>query len=174
MGKLTDQLDAMEKKRAELLELIEQQEPEALRRPPSPEKWSILQILWHLMDAEQRSVAMVRKQLQSPKRYRTGLKNAFKSLTLRAVLAVDIPIKAPPVVSKVPPTETLDLATLVADWDSTRADWRQVAVTLPADRHRDALFKHPIAGKLSFAQALSFQENHADRHARQVRKILGQ
>ncbi|MEO1367871.1 MAG: DinB family protein [Acidobacteriota bacterium] len=173
MPELSDQLDGMEKKRAELLQLVEIQDPEARRRPPAPEKWTVLQIIWHLVDAEQKSIATIRKQFDKSTRHRTGLKSRLKSVALRTFLALDIPIKAPPVVAAPPATESLDFATLKADWDAVRADWRQMAESLPSDRHRDALFKHPIAGKLSFAQALDFQDAHADRHARQIRALVG-
>ncbi|MEM1182981.1 MAG: DinB family protein [Acidobacteriota bacterium] len=172
MNKLLRQLDGMESRRSELKGRLSALDPESLSQPPKPDKWSILQIIWHLVDAEQKSVGAVKNRLTKPNRARTGLKNRLRSLALTAVLAADIPIKAPAVVAAVPESETLDFETLWEDWDAVRREWRSVAEDLPPEGHGEALYKHPIAGTLNLSQCLKFQSDHAARHTRQIRKIL--
>ncbi len=171
---LRQQFERLESQRAALFSRVDGLDDGALNRPPAEGKWSIIQVMSHLTVAEKLSLALIRKKMAD----RAGLKKAglggrVRSALLGLVLRLPVRIKAPArVLSTVP--EHQDLDTTRREWDEVRAAWREMLGSFPPELTDQGIFRHPVVGALSFAQALRFIEDHVDHHMKQIDRIVRQ
>ncbi|MCP5070542.1 MAG: DinB family protein, partial [bacterium] len=135
-------------------------------------KWSIIQVLSHLAVAEKASLAGVRKMTDDPARLgKTGLAGWARSTVLQLALRMPFKIKAPARAATVP--ERQDLETTRRQWDEVRVGWRETLEAFPDELLDRTIFMHPVVGPLSLTQGLRFMEDHLDRHAKQIDRIVG-
>lgn len=84
-----------------------------------------------------------------------------------------LPIKfnAPkPVVASTSTYSNLD--ELVADWDLTRKELKEVLEQIKESQLKRKVFKHPAVGKLNIVQAVEFMGEHIAHHLPQVNRLL--
>ncbi len=169
---LRQQLDRLEDQRAALVSQVEGMADAALNLPPAEGKWSIIQIMSHLIAAEKLSLAGIHKKMAD----RTGLKKAglagrVRSAFLHLVMGLPVRIKAPArALATVP--EHQDLETVRRQWDEVRGTWGETIDSFPPELADQGIFRHPIMGTLSLAQALRFTADHIDHHAKQIERIV--
>ena len=169
MSPALTRLQALDDRRRALLASLEPLSPEALQASPSPGTWSILEIVEHLVVAEQ----VILQGLPAP----SDLVARPRSLRQRCtyplvwlVLRLRIPVKAPS--RRMLPTGGSTLAQLRTRWDATYAWLRAYAEGLPPGGASWAVFTHPVAGPLSLTQALRLDRLHLEVHERQIQKRL--
>ncbi len=169
---LHQQFDRLEDQRIALFARVDGLGDDALNLPPAAGKWSIIQVLSHLIVAEKLSLVIIRKKMAD----RTGLEKAglagrVRSAFLRLVLRLPVRIKAPAKALATVP-EHQDLETTRRQWDEVRAAWRENLDSFPPELADQGIFRHPVVGCMSLAQALRFIEDHVDHHAKQVERIV--
>jgi len=147
---------------------------ELLNQKPGLEKWSILQVLHHLLIAEKLSAMYVHKKTSSgiddiPK---APLSGYLRLASLRMTYLLPFKFKAPPAVGDgaLPATSTLE-ETLAA-WTQNRMRLRELLLALPENALKKAIYKHPIAGKLNAFQMLYFFDLHFRHHLGQIKRTL--
>ncbi len=135
----------------------------------------------HLTVAEELSLAAIRKQLAD----RTGLEKVglagrMRSAMLRLAMRFPVRIQAP--------SRGLGSPYQAVGWfavpehqdhETTRRQWREVRVefsdtidSFPPELADQGIFRHPVMGTLSLAQALRFLEDHVDHHERQIDRMV--
>lgn len=165
------QLKTLDRLRGELLSRVEGLDSERFNRSPKEGAWSPAQIVAHVIAAESRSLAYLRKRTQDPAGIpKSGFVAACKSAMLKMVMRSRIKVKAPPGAGEVP--ERAELAELTEEWDRVRSGWREFVEEFPSELAGRAVYKHPVAGRLSLDQALGFLIEHLDRHAGQLDRAL--
>ena len=140
-----------------------------MNQPPKPEKWSAIQAMYHVMDAEQKSLMYLKKKTTSfdkEKAGKNGILEMCKSIALTAFLRSPIKVKAPKGVDTVP--ENMPFDELKASWLKSREEMRAFLAALPQDTLEYNMYKHPLAGKLSIFQAINFLQAHFNRHQKQI------
>ncbi|MFQ5527136.1 MAG: DinB family protein [Thermoanaerobaculia bacterium] len=172
MTKYQDQLAELERLRGRLIERVSGVDSALLNRCPSGGGWSVAQIVAHVISAEGRSLAYLeRKTQEAPERIpRAGVLGRFRSAALGWVLRSSIRVPAPPGAGEVPNAAELD--ELRADWEQVRAAWSGFLETFPTELENRAVYKHPVAGRMSLEQALRFLILHLERHSGQVERTL--
>jgi len=160
-------LQAMDDRRRALLDALAGLSPEALQARPAEGAWSILEIVEHLVAAEQ----VILQGLPDP----ATLVDRPRSLRQRClfplvvlILRLRIPVKAPS--RRMLPTGGASLAELRDRWEATARWLRAYAEGLPPGGARRAVFAHPVCGPLTLAQALRLGRLHLETHARQIRE----
>lgn len=160
-------LQAMDDRRRALLDSLAALSPEALQARPAPGAWSILEIVEHLVAAEQ----VILQGLPDP----ATLVDRPRSLRQRClyplvvlILRLRIPVKAPS--RRMLPTGGASLAELRDRWEATARWLRAYAEGLPPGGNQRAVFAHPVCGPLTLAQALRLGRLHLETHARQIRE----
>jgi hypothetical protein len=153
---LRARLDRLEAARARVLSLLEGRELAALDRPPGPGRWSALQVLHHVVEAEAGTLAYVRKKMQAGPALPRG--------------AVSSRLRAPAVAAAVP--DTVDPAALRARWEEVRREWRALVEAFPRALAGRLVFRHPVAGRLTLADTLAVLQAHLDHHVPQVKRAL--
>ena len=146
---------------------------EAQRNASSNGKWSINQIIAHLLTAERLSlVYMKKKSLGVEQLDNSGVLEELKMLLLKFSQRVPaFRFKAPTSLVNSTPTR-LQFDDLITKWDDARADLRKFLEAIPQQHVRKKIYKHHIAGRLDAAQAVCFLGEHFHHHMPQVRRIL--
>jgi len=162
----------LEQQRKYLMSSVEHLSPEQFNRVPAPGKWSVNQILMHIIFAEQVSISYMNKKKQGIRE----LKNAGIAETLRLWLLIfsqRIPVKykAPKVVAE----NTLKASSIeevASRWEAVRAELVSLLESIEDRDIRKVLYKHPLAGRLNARQAMVFFREHIIHHIPQIKRLL--
>jgi uncharacterized damage-inducible protein DinB len=164
--------DELEQQRKQLFAMLKDVPEERYNTSPHPGKWSISQIVTHLLTSEKLSLAYMKKKALGVE----AVKNSGITETLRLwllIISQRIPAKykAPKVVTENTPT-ALAFPALVKEWSALRHELKQFLESIE-DRHvRKVLYKHPLAGRLDVRQAMIFFREHINHHKPQIERLL--
>jgi len=162
-------LQSIEQKRARLLDDIATMPPAMVSAHPRPGKWSIQEIVEHLVLSEVGVLGDLAALRQVPPQ-RRALKHRIRYWVVMFVLRFDIPVQVPS--RALLPKGGRSVAELGRQWEESH---RLLGAWLadPAPEQVGApLFVHPIAGPMTTDESLRMLEVHLDRHARQVRTLV--
>jgi uncharacterized damage-inducible protein DinB len=138
-----------------------------------PGKWSINQILNHIISAERLSVSYLQKKfLGIEQAGDSGLVEELKMAFLIASQRLPgLKFKAPKVV--VETTASTENITIIAkEWEAVRADLKSFLEKIPEGKERRLIYKHVRAGRLNTLHALKFFREHVVHHIPQIKKLL--
>ncbi len=138
-----------------------------LQATPIPGKWSILQILEHLVVAER----AVFQGLPDPSGLvagARGLRHHLRYALVMSVLRLGVPVRVPS--REMAPRGGRELSELARMWDDNQQWLLTVAARLGSAVERAAVLAHPIAGPLTVVQGVRMGQVHVDRHIRQIRQ----
>lgn len=171
--RLKQLFDRLETQRAQLQHLVKDLSDVELNKHPA-EKWSIAQVISHLIASEQLSVGYLnKKMLGIQTAEKSGLKEDLKMLLLIVSQRLPFKFKAPrTIVENTPVYGNFDQ--LIFAWDKTRVDLKEVLQKFEDDQINLKIFKHPRAGMLNIQQAIRFFREHIIHHTPQVKNLLKQ
>jgi uncharacterized damage-inducible protein DinB len=136
-------------------------------------KWSVSQILNHIVSAERLSIDYLQKKIQGINEAgHSGIKEELKMLLL--IVSQRLPglkFKAPRAVVEITPS-TSDLAVLSKQWEDVRADLKALLEKIPAGQEKKLIYKHVRAGRLNIIHALKFFREHVIHHTPQIKRLL--
>jgi hypothetical protein len=168
--KLSQIFELAELERKEILKRIVGISPEQFFAKP-PKKWSISQILNHLMLSERLSlIYMKKKSLGIDTAGDTGLIEDAKFLLLKFSQRLPLKFKAPEVLGKSEP-DSPTLVEVTAKWNNVRREMYEFAEALPEKHLRRKIYKHPVVGRLNVIQALAFMREHVNHHLPQIKRL---
>jgi hypothetical protein len=153
--------------RRRLLDEVERLEPERLTARPLPGKWSILEIVEHLMLGD-RDVLQGLPNPSALVDQRRRLKDRVSYPLVMFVLACRIPAKASP---RHFPRGQSSLPDLRRDWDEMQLWLRSYVERLDRGEPARAVFGHPVAGPMTMQQVLHMGKLHLATHTRQIRRL---
>lgn len=163
---LLNQLDRIEQDRKELFEEVQLLPEELIRKKPSEEKWSILEIVEHLVLGEDYVLGASEKQLPRKRTPFHFFRYLFVMTILRSFVKVGVPSR------KMRPESKSSLDELSERWENNHQKLRNYLENLDPDNLSDAIFFHPISGPLTVQQALNMMEVHLKRHRKQIEAII--
>ncbi len=166
-----EQLRQLDRQRNALLDALQAMPPALLVAKPLADKWSLLEIVEHLVIAE-RVVFQGLPELGRLRVRQRGFKDHVRyrvaELFLRSGIALRVPSPA------MLPKGGHTLGALRHLWDENHA-WLQTYVNaLATGSPSPAVFEHPAAGPLTVEQALHLDQIHLNGHTRQIRKLQSQ
>lgn len=157
----------------DLFRTLESYSFEQLNRKPADGGWSAVQTMQHLMMSEELAWQYVQKKVQygadAPPVNWTA---RFRLWLLIGGLFLPIKIKAPKVVIPEVLAEGVSLSEVRARWEAVRSQWRKFLQEMPEAYAGRMLFKHVVAGRLSFEQMFDFYKAHFRRHYGQIMRAL--
>lgn len=163
----------LEKSRNRLLDELEGFEDGQLNVLPATDKWSVNQVVAHMILVEQVTIAYIQNKIRKEKTLETSsFMNLFKSVLLKLALKSGMKFKAPQAVASVP--DIASLGTLRLQWDTVRYELEDVLTGLPPHMLNKYLFKHPYSGPLTVSQTLSLLQDHFDHHLQQIQQLKQQ
>jgi hypothetical protein len=163
--------NSLEAQRHQLLDSVKNT-PDRFKTSPGNNKWSLHQILAHLVSAEKLSVQYLRKKMQGIDQAKdSGLIETLKMVVLKISQRLPLKFNAPqPVVAFTITYTSLD--ELIVDWNASREALKNLLEEIRDDQTKRMIFKHPAVGKLNIIQALEFMKEHIAHHLPQVKRLL--
>lgn len=169
--KLQHLFDALETDRKNLLSMIETLPADAQQYAPEG-KWSIRQILAHIISAERLSVLYLNKKILGIKEVdNTGLWEEIKMVFLQVSQRLPLKFRAPRTLVEQTPVYT-SFDELVVDWDKTRAELKVLLEKFDDTQIRKRIYKHIRAGRLNIQHALIFFREHIIHHTPQINRLI--
>lgn len=135
-------------------------------------KWSVHQILAHVIAAEKLSIMYLQKKILGIKEVEnTGLWEDIKMILLQVSQRLPFKFRAPrSLVEQTPAYTSFD--ELVADWDKTRAELNVLLEKFDDTQIRKRIYKHIRAGRLNIQHALIFFREHIIHHTPQINRLI--
>jgi uncharacterized damage-inducible protein DinB len=139
---------------------------------PAKNKWSISQILTHIMVAEKLSLSyMKKKSLGINELGDAGFYENLKLFLLKISQRLPFRFKAPKAVLEQTPAP-LSFGDLVRQWESSRSELQEFLNQIEKKNIHKKIYKHPVVGRLSVIHALQFFTEHLNHHKPQVFAII--
>jgi hypothetical protein len=171
-NRLQKTFDLLEKERRQLEKDLGSRTEQALTYVPTPGKWSVLQILTHLLTSEKLSLAyMKKKSLGAAQLDNSGPWESAKVLALKISQRLPIRYNAPSVVRDHTP-EALPLSEFFIQWEALRRELKNFLDSVEDKNVRKKIYKHPVAGRLDANQAMLFFREHLHHHRPQIDRLL--
>ena len=154
--------------RFKVMDEVQELSPERLVARPLPGKWSVIEIVEHLVRAD-RDVLQDLPSVADLVDRRRGLKDRVRYPLVMLVLACHIPVQVPS--PRMMPQGGATLPDLRRQWEEIHQWLRSYAEGL--DRHAlaRAVFAHPVAGPLTLEQVMRMGGLHVATHNRQIRRL---
>lgn len=169
--KLQHLFDLLEADRHKLLEKADELSTEQFNRA-RPGKWSLNQILAHLIAAEEMSLAYMNKKIPGIRDAgETGVWEELKMVALKGSQRLPFKFKAPRAVIENTPSYS-NLEQLKSHWDNERAELKRFLENFNDDQLRKKIYRHIRAGRLNIQHALIFFREHYLHHWPQIKRLL--
>lgn len=171
--KLEKLFRAIETQRQAVLSSLRDQPMEKLNAHP-PNKWSINQIIAHLITAEDLSIQYLNKKILGINEVKdSSLIEELKMMLLIASQRLPLKFKAPKMVVDRTSGET-DLNKLIAAWDSTRIELKNILDRIESHHLKRKIYRHVRVGMLNIQHTLIFMGEHVGHHTPQIKNLLKQ
>lgn len=170
-SKLELLFQTLEKQRSNVLNELKSTSAETLNHSRN-NKWSISQVVGHMVQAERMSVAYMSKKINAIKEVDdTGLWGEMKLWVFIISQRVPLKYKAPANLGDKPPSYA-DFAALEKDWNDARQSLKQFLETVPDSGLSKMIYRHPVMGRSNVVHALKFFREHIIHHHPQIKKQL--
>jgi uncharacterized damage-inducible protein DinB len=162
--------ESLEAQRHQLMDSLKNLSFEKLNHQPEG-KWSINQIIAHLITAEKMSVMYLTKKIQGVNEVEnSGLFEELKMMGLIVSQRLPFKFKAPRVVVENTSAST-SLKQLEQEWNSVRDETKTLLEKIKDDQVKRMIYKHVRAGKLNIQHALIFFREHVIHHKPQIKRL---
>jgi uncharacterized damage-inducible protein DinB len=139
---------------------------------PSQTKWSVAEILTHLLTSEKMSLRYLQKKsLGVAAEKNTGFTENARFVLLMISQYLPLRYRAPKKLLENTPLP-LPYGELVRQWDLTREELRVFLEQLDEAHLQKRIFRHPRVGMLNIGQTLRFMRAHVHHHQPQIEDIL--
>jgi hypothetical protein len=162
----------MEASRQKLFSELKNYSQDVINKKPAPDKWSVAEVLQHLIVSEEASLNYIRKKTAnaSPSK-KSGLSAKIKYALLQIAFNIPVKYKAPKII--VPQaTGNIQLNELDNKWRQIRSETIAIIEKLSDNDFENELWLHPVTGKMSLMQMVDFLTMHFQRHERQIKQTL--
>ena len=169
-SKVNLQFEKLEVTRQEFLRQAALLDDSVLHYRPANQKWSIVQIIFHLNSSESNSVKYMTKKSQGgtavPKSTVISSLRSFLLTTALQYLKWKKPAMLPD------PPDNLNSNEVMKSWDETRLQLKQLIEKLPDDMLDRNIFRHPSVGRMNMSHTLTFMQEHFDHHLKQIEERI--
>ena len=164
------EFEALEKSRTELFAKLDKLDASKMNKQPDASSWSVVQVMDHLIQAETNSVMYISKKLSfNPDLKKANFNTHFRMFLLKAALTLPMKWKAPKIIAVA--NNDKSYVEAKAAWATVRNNLSDLLEKFPEEHLQAELFKHPMAGKFTIVQAVSFMHTHFNHHLKQIERI---
>jgi len=164
--------EQLEDDRARLMAELSNASGDTLSLKPSKDKWSVNEILTHLVTSEQLTIRYLKKKSLGVEQLRnSGLAEKIRYAVLEISQRLPLKFKAPKhLVSNTP--EALAFPQLLTSWNATRQELKEFLNSITDRNVNKLIYKHPVAGRFDVSQCLMFMREHYHHHLPQIKRLL--
>ena len=166
---LQKRFDALETSRHSLCTILDSLNVEEIRFQPQDGKWSIVEVLQHVIWAEEGAYRYMMKKNQAESLPKAGIGASLRALTLKIALKLPIKYQAPEQAAT--PDPAAAYAEIKSKWEDARKNLQAFLDALPPERLDVVIFRHPFAGYFNIHHTLTFFEEHFQHHLLQIERI---
>ncbi|NNF01636.1 MAG: DinB family protein [Bacteroidia bacterium] len=167
---LSDYLEQLETTKADFLKKISNLDQDQLSWSPSEDKWSIDQVIHHLVLAEQATLIYMNKKIQAADSMKVEkFKSRRNLLTLQIFFGFPLKWKVPE--TFIQPKSTFSNEELKKEWAAVREELKQFIEKNAGETLDMNIFRHPLAGRMNMQNTLQFMKLHIKHHSKQVDRI---
>lgn len=164
---LARHLHSLDRRRSELLAVVRNATPAQRAFRPAANSWSMLDVVEHLVLAEEGALLSFTKGPRPGSR--VTLRNRLAVVLVRLYLSAGFRASVP--ASRIMPQGGLGLDELERRWAAVSAALRDRLAGLHGAELRAPKFRHPVAGWLPAASGFAFLVTHLTHHRRQLDRI---
>lgn len=168
-GKLQRQFDGLERQKSYFLNLVTSWPAEQARFRSSPQCWSGLDVLDHVLKTE--SSILQATQMNLAQGGSGGLENAVRRFMVMWVMRAPTRVRVPASAQQVMPVARHGVAEIAEEWRGQRGDLRALLESLQLDQLRLMVFEHPVGGWMRTTHMLEFLSVHMRHHGYQLARI---
>ena len=168
---IQEQYDSLKQKLEALLQHLDSLSGEELSFKAGPDKWSIVEVVEHLVIAEQGLLKQLSAHIPATTldaEAKTPEKHQIVIKVMERDIEVDVPHES------LEPHGNIALEDLLIQWNQIREKLPGVLAEIKPEKKDDPVFQHPFSGPLDIADTLQFFEVHFDNHMRHIDRILAQ
>jgi len=170
-SRLQSLFDSIENQRRSLVSSLKNLPSEKLNNH-APNKWSINQIIAHLVAAEQLSVDYINKKMLGIDQIGdTGFYEELKMLVLKISQRLPFKYTAPKKVIENTVQES-DIAKLIERWDLVRAELRRLLEKIEDHQIKRGIYRHVRVGLINIQHAVNFFGEHVTHNTQQIKRQL--
>ncbi|MBI1768538.1 MAG: DinB family protein [Bacteroidetes bacterium] len=170
-SRLQSLFDSIETQRHLLLSALKDLPFEKLNQH-LPNKWSINQIVAHLISAEQLSVRYISKKILGIHQTNdTGLYEELKMILLQISQRIPLKYRAPKKVVENTLNEQ-DIHKLIGQWDLVRNDLKNILEKIEDHQIKRGIYRHVRVGMINIQHAVKFFGEHVIHHTPQIKRLL--
>lgn len=160
---------AMETQRTELLGRLAKWTPQRIAYRPTPDSWCAIEVLDHIVRAESGTIADLKSGLQHPHPIGPGERPGIALLdrALRSDKKFPIPAGS----EKIFPDASTTFPDVLQRWDKARKELDEMLRRLTPAVACCAVFHHPFAGWMTFAEVLHHFHAHLYHHTHQLARL---
>ena len=171
LANIQEKFERLTQQRQTLLQHLDSLSPEALSFKAGPDRWSITEVVEHLVIAEDDFLKQVTTKKTSP-HLDPESRSPEKYQRVIKVMERDIPVDVPH--ESMEPDGQFSLEELLGKWDDIRKKIKGFLGEINSENKDDMVYQHPYVGRLDIAETLHFIDVHFDNHVRHIDKILAQ
>lgn len=168
VSRIRNNLQLIDQKRCTLLDELETLDVDRLTFKPTPDSWSILQVVQHMVRVERAILQNLPEPSQLVGRKR-GLRARLTYPLVVLVLKQPLRVKVPSRVML--PDGKTSFIELRRQWDESQRWLKSYVETLAPDKLNEGVFRHPVIGALTVTQAVALCLLHLERHLRQIERL---
>jgi uncharacterized damage-inducible protein DinB len=170
ISELRSRFDQLEERRRSLVGLLRSLKEDQVVRQPGPDRWSLLQVLQHIVLGEKGMRLSECELRDNPIR---GLLKPGKLIeVVRDLLDRDVPVDVPD--ARLEPDGKTSLSELFERWEEERRLMADLLETVSSETRETVMFSHPAAGPMPAEETLDLALSHFDHHQRQIERFLNE
>lgn len=170
-NEILEAIGRLEQRRRQLENRLDKIDSSILYMPERSGKWSVIQVLTHLSNAEFGALRYIQKKMQGLDS--VGMKSFFSSFRSRLLTwMLNSPLKYRMPKQLPEPSNESTFEELKSQFEKNRVAYRELVQTFPEDGLNKLIFKHPFAGRFSLLQTITFLDDHYAHHELQINRIL--
>ena len=163
----------LEHERNELLNRLAKLPAERLNHKIVATKWSINQILMHLLTSEQLTLDYLKKKSQGlDQLVNSGPIESLKMVILQISQRLPLLTYNAPKFLVASTPETIPLQDLKIRWDSSRTELKIFLENIQDEDLHKLIYKHPVAGRFDVVQCVTFLKEHFHHHLPQIKRLM--
>jgi hypothetical protein len=168
---LLDLFSSLEIQRNQILDNLKSVSPEQFNNSKNG-KWSISQILGHLVTSEELSLNYMTKKINAINEVNTtGIWGEIKLIVFIVSQRLPLKYKAPKILSENPKAYS-DVTALEEGWNNSRQELKLFIEKFPTDGIKKKIYRHPVMGRCNVKHALIFFREHIIHHYPQIKRQL--
>ncbi len=171
LSNIQEKFDSLTRKREALFQHLDSLSSEVRSFKAGPDKWSIVEVVEHLVIAEDALLTQLTTEVPSPP-LDINSRTPEKYQTVIKVMERDIQVDVPH--ESMEPHGRIALDDLLKQWNDIRENLQGLLAEISVGNIDDPVYRHPYGGPLDISETLHLIEVHFDNHMRHIDRILEQ